>query len=111
MDKTAQIVQSISLTDKQKNDLISLIDSVPEELKKTLLDEFGDTVSVLDQEVLQSLSDFKNKILKRIAFYQGMILASKDITNERKEELVAESLEWKKTIIEGIDNLLNERTN
>lgn len=111
MNKTAQIVQSISLSDEQKNELMTLLDSVPEEIRGVLLDELGSTTEELDKQVLQHVDDFKTKVLKSIAFYQGMIVASKDITDERKKELVAESLEWKKRIVEGIDKLLSERTN
>lgn len=111
MNKSAQIVQSISFSDAQKSDVMTLLDSLPDNLREFLLSELSNVIGTLDDNVKLHVNEFKGEILKSIAFYQGMILASKDITNERKEELVAESLEWKKTIIEGIENLLNERTN
>lgn len=111
MNKSAQIIESISLSESQKEKLMMLLDSIPEKLADFLTDELSSVVGELDDNVKIHVNEFKVEILKSIAFYQGMIVASKDITDERKKELVAESLEWKKRIVEGIEKLLSERTN
>lgn len=107
MKNTASIARSISINSMQKEKLLSLLQTLPDNLQNVVSQDLGNTISEIDNKVLFQVAVFREKIFSGFAVYQGMILGAKDISDERKKELVEESLEWKKKILEGIDGVLS----